>query len=332
MTYLLLPLIIIAGVLIYLATLPKDFHIRRSLTMRPDRRTVFAKVRDLRSWRDWSPWLLHEPEARLDYSPDPDQEGGWYTWDGMAIGAGRLTIVRLDEPSRIDQRLAVKRPFKSESDVWWELAETADGGTEVTWCMRGRLPFPLRFLTGLMTDMIEQDYQLGLALLRGTLDPSAERPRVRFQGATEHPSQTVLTIPYSGDLPGLIAAMTEGFPRLIGHLGAVGAAPAGSAFTAYHKVNAKARRFECEFAVPVPEGIDPGVFTLKRLGGGRYYATELQGSYDFLTPVWYSVMAHLRMHKVRQDRSRPSLEIYINDPSQVTDSNDYLTRILVPMT
>lgn len=328
---LLLLLILLAAALGYLAALPADYEVRRSLAMQVDRRSVFARVRDLRGWRDFSPWLLHEPEARLEYSPAPDQSGGWYSWDGKAIGAGRLTHDHLVEPDRIDQTITFVRPFRTRAEVRWDFAETAGGGTEVTWSMRGRLPFLLRFLTRPLARMMEQDFALGLALLRGTLDPDAERPQLRFCGATENPAQPTLTIPYDGDLPGLIAAMEDGFPRLTAHLEALGTAPTGPLFTAYHKIDNQARRFACDLAVPVPEGTDPGPFTGKHLGGGRVYATEVAGSYDFLECTWYSVMAHLQMHRLRRDSRRPSLEVYVRDPGQVTDTNDLLTRLLVPI-
>ncbi|HYN79439.1 MAG TPA: SRPBCC family protein, partial [Lamprocystis sp. (in: g-proteobacteria)] len=121
--------------------------------MRTDRQTVFDRVRDFPSWGDWSPWLLHEPDAKRHFSAAADQPDGYYTWDGRAIGAGRLTQVRFEEPKRIEQRLEIQRPFKSGSDVWWEFTE-ADGGTEVAWCLRGRMPFLLRPMIPMVREMI----------------------------------------------------------------------------------------------------------------------------------------------------------------------------------
>jgi effector-binding domain-containing protein len=331
MIYLLLPpLLIIAAILVYLARLPADFQVRRSLYMNLDRARVFAQVRDLRRWRDWSPWLIHDPDARLEYSPDPQQEGGYYAWNGRAIGTGRLTQCRLDEPACIEQRIDFRRPFKLTAEVLWEFAPAGDG-TEVTWEMRGRMPLLWRFMTGLMTRMLAQDFTLGLAQLRGTLDPHAERPHIRFVGPVEQPAQTALTIPFSGDVQAMLAAMQAGYARLAAHVQAQGTEPAGPACTIYHRVDAQGTHFTCDLALPVAEGTDPGPFSLKRIGGGRYYATELMGSYEFLGPLWYSIMAHLRMHRIRQDRTRSSLEVYVIDPSRVSDSNALLTRILVPV-
>ncbi len=314
----------------YLATLPPGFEVRRSLLMSPDRQRVFDKVRDLRSWSDWSPWLMHEPGATLTYSGNPDREGGSYSWDGKYIGAGTLTHVRLDAPTRIDQRIAFKRPFKSESEVWWEFSER-DGQTEATWGMRGRMPFYLRFMTRMMVPMIEKDYDLGLAMLRGTLDPQAERPQVRFLGETRTAPRTALTIPFSGGMDSMVKAMEEGFPRLMEHVQGQGKSPAGPPFTAYHTVNPKTMHFECDMALPVTEDVAPGSFALKRLGGGRCFSVDVQGSYSFLELAWYSVIAHLRMHKIKQDPSRPSMETYENDSGSVAHSNDIRTRLEVPI-
>lgn len=59
-----LAVIVLAG-LIYLSTLDKNYAIRCSLFMDVDAQTVFEKVRDFKTWKDWSPWLLHEPDTNL---------------------------------------------------------------------------------------------------------------------------------------------------------------------------------------------------------------------------------------------------------------------------
>lgn len=320
----------LAAGLIYLARLPGTFEIRRALPMRVDRERAFDYVRDLRRWSDWSPWLMHEPDARLTYSGDPCEVDGSYSWDGQRIGAGTLTHVRLDRPARIEQHIAFVRPFKSQGDVWWEFAER-DGQTEVAWGMRGSMPFFLRFLIPFTTRMVEKDYDLGLARMRGALDPQSEYPSIRFLGEVEQRPRTALTIPFAGGLPDLIAAMRSGFQRLAEHLNAAGQSAAGPAFAAYHKADSKKMYFECDIAVSVADGTPSGPFALKRIGGGRCYAVELRGQYDFLELAWHSAMAHVQMCKLKYDRSRPALEIYESDPSLVSSTNELVTRIEVPI-
>jgi len=337
-----LPLAVLAGVLIMLARQSGAILVERSRVIAVAPQAAFEVVRDLRGWPDWSPWLLHEPEAKLEYSADPAAEGGWYRWDGRLIGAGRIEHRRLlapgaqpDGAGRIEQRIVFERPFRSAADVAWNLAPV-EGGTEVTWCMQGRMPFLLRFLAPAMARMTGKDYELGLVRLRARLDPEAPRFRLRFIGVTGAPPQTALTIPFDGGIDAMVAAMEQGFPRLAAAAAGHGIEPAGSPFTAYHVADTTHGHFEGDLALPVPEGTpavadDSGELVVKRLGGGFFYAVEVQGGYEFLELAWYAAMGHLRMVKQKWDRGRASLEVYDVEPSGVASSDEIRTRILVPV-
>jgi hypothetical protein len=152
--------------------------------------------------------------------------------------------------------------------------------------MQGRMPFGLRFMVPTMSQAIAKDYDLGLAMLNGYLDPSASHPEIRFVGPSELAPRKAVTIPFSGNMEAMVAAMEEGFPRLAAQLEGLGIASAGAPFTAYHKVDAKTSLFVCDLAMPIPDGADPGELVVKEFGGGRYFLTELRGSYDFLEPAW----------------------------------------------
>ena len=106
-------IVIPLAAIIYLATLEGNFRVRRSLEIEAPAKAVFAAIVDLKSWPQWSPWLMHEADASLLYSDNFEQEGGYYTWDGKVVGAGRLTHSRIKANSRIDQQIEFTRPFKS---------------------------------------------------------------------------------------------------------------------------------------------------------------------------------------------------------------------------
>lgn len=331
MIYVLVLLILaLIGIIGYLATLPGEYLVRRSILMDVDRQTVFDKVRDFRSWKEWSPWLLHEPDTVLKFSDRASREGGSYSWNGKHVGAGKLTHMRFDGLNKIEQRIEFTRPFKSVCDVWWEFADV-NNQTEVTWCMRGKMPFPFRFMTNMTRQMIEKDYDLGLAMLRGRLDPNAERPVISFDGEVELAPQLVLTIPFKGGISSMVKAMETGFPKLNAFLSQQGRKPVGAPIAAFYKVDFKKMYFECDIALPVPIAMPPGEFQRKNLGGGRYFKMTVQGSYDFLESAWYSAMSHLRMYKIKQDSSRPTLEVYQNDPREAQHSNEVLTTLYFPL-
>ncbi|MBV2090223.1 MAG: polyketide cyclase, partial [Candidatus Thiodiazotropha sp. (ex Ctena orbiculata)] len=58
--------IVFAVPLIYLSTLKGEFVVSRSLAIGVAKEEVFEKIKDFKSWPEWSPWLMHEPETRLE--------------------------------------------------------------------------------------------------------------------------------------------------------------------------------------------------------------------------------------------------------------------------
>jgi effector-binding domain-containing protein len=193
------------------------------------------------------------------------------------------------------------------------------------------MPFLLRPMIPMVREMIGKDYELGLARLRGCIDPDAGGPELCFEGETTLEPHSALVIPFSGGMDAMIRAMEDGFPRLAAHLASLGVAPSGPPFSAYHKVDIKKKTFRCDIVLPAPAGIDPGPFDRKDFSGGRHYRVTLTGSYDFLELAWYAAIAHARMLKLKLDKHRPMLEVYENDPADVASPRELRTALYLPL-
>ena len=83
--------------LIYLTTLDGSYAVRRTKLINTDIGTAFDKIRDFETWADWSPWIMHEPHTKLVFSDNCSEEGGYYTWDGKLVGAGKLIHVKFEQ-------------------------------------------------------------------------------------------------------------------------------------------------------------------------------------------------------------------------------------------
>ncbi len=192
-------LAVIAAVLIWLSMLDGSYSVTQSRRINTDINTAFDKLRDFKSWSDWSPWLLHEPGTLLNYSDNCDEEGGHYSWDGNYLGAGRISHVRLERPHRIQQRIEFMRPFRLAGDVVFAI-EAQDGQTRISWSISGKMPFFLRFMTRRVIAMISKDYAFGLARLGGVIDPTAEHPQITFGGETRLAAQRCLCQEFVGSM------------------------------------------------------------------------------------------------------------------------------------
>ena len=271
---------------------------------------------------------MHEPDASLDYNDPVSEEGGSYSWDGKLIGAGSLTHRVISPPTLIEDEIRFIRPFKSSSKVSWNLEPDGEG-TRVTWSMKGKMPFLFRPMLPMMTGMLVKDYQLGLILLKGELEPESEYPTIEFDGIEHYDGWHVISVPFEGHYDEMIESMEKGFTKLFSAVNHLGVEPAGMPLSAYHKADHRTQQFACDMAVPVEPGTTVEGFESKQLAGGRFYCVTLKGDYRFLELAWFKAMSHIQMLKLKHDKLRPSYELYLTDPEDVSHSNDNLTRLLV---
>lgn len=61
---------------------------------------VYARIADLRRWRDWSPWENLDPDLTRDYSGAASGVGARYAWSGnKKAGRGTMEIVAATAPT-----------------------------------------------------------------------------------------------------------------------------------------------------------------------------------------------------------------------------------------
>ena len=143
------------------------FEVVRSTTVNADAATVHALIDDFHEWRAWSPWEDVDPDLQRTYSGPDQGVGARYSWRGnRKAGEGSMEITG-SAPERIDVALVFLKPFAATNAVEFALTPT-DGGTEVTWRMRGEQKgfwgFVGRFVN--MDKLVGKDFEKGLARLK----------------------------------------------------------------------------------------------------------------------------------------------------------------------
>lgn len=317
---------ILAAIVLYLACLDGNFEVRRNHVIDASLDDCFAAVQDLKSWPAWSPWLLHEAEAKLSFSDDCKAEGGYYSWDGKRIGAGKLTQVSIRPGRSIQQQIDFLRPFKSSSQVSWDF-ESLPAGTRVSWEMRGRMPFLFRFLARRMEPAIGRDYELGLALLGGYLNERMPHPKIRLEGIETLQAFSYWAIPCPGNLRQLESARRSSIESLRKAAGT----PMGMSLGLFHDFDPDSGHYQAELAIPVSEHMPASNYQTRKFGGGDFYKMSLQGDLSFLPLGWHALASHCRLNKIKLDRSRPALEIYTDDPGHGIAGQPGSTTLYLPV-
>ncbi len=162
-------LLVLLGALLLMALRqPDTFAIERSVVVSAPPEAIYPRIADLHHWQTWSPYEKLDPQMKKVFNGLPGTAGASYYWSGNAkAGEGTMTVRELTPPWKITIQMDMVRPIEGQDVVEFNL-EPADGGTRVTWAMRGANPF-LSKIAGVfmnMDTMIGRDLEVGLASLK----------------------------------------------------------------------------------------------------------------------------------------------------------------------
>jgi uncharacterized protein YndB with AHSA1/START domain len=164
--------VVIAGVLIYAATKPDSFTVRRSATVKAPPDKIFALITDLHGWATWSPYEKKDPAMKRTFSGAAAGKGAVYEWDGNnSVGKGRMEIVDTAASSKITIKLDFIKPFEGHNTAEFTMEPKGDT-TAVTWAMYGPSPYVAKVMGTFfnMDTMIGKDFEVGLANLKAVAE------------------------------------------------------------------------------------------------------------------------------------------------------------------
>ncbi|HEY7243137.1 MAG TPA: SRPBCC family protein [Xanthobacteraceae bacterium] len=176
MTIAIVVVVLVAALLAYAASRPDTFRVQRSTSIKAAAETIYPLVSDWHNFLTWSPFEKDAAMKRT-FKGAPSGKGAIYEWDGNnKVGAGRIEIVEAAAPTRLVMRLDMIRPMKAQNTV--EFTFAARGGTtEVTWAMKGRVPFMGKLMSIVMNcdKMVAGQFDEGLAKLKSLAEQRAHQ-------------------------------------------------------------------------------------------------------------------------------------------------------------
>jgi hypothetical protein len=161
-------LVAIAVVLVLAAMRPDTFRVQRTASIKAPPEMIFPLINDFGNWGAWSPYEKKDPAMKRGRSGAATGKGAVYTWDGdKNFGKGRIEIADAAPPNRLTLNLDFERPFAAHNIVDFTL-EPKGEATEVTWAMRGRVPYLAKIAHVIfnMDRMVGNDFEAGLSNLK----------------------------------------------------------------------------------------------------------------------------------------------------------------------
>ncbi len=260
---------------------------------------VFEVLRDIHSCPDWSPWLIADPDFKLDVQND------YYSWEGAISGSGRMDLVRDEANESITYDLSFVKPWKSQARIHISLAVKGDT-TEVTWTLEHSLSFFLFWKKKSIQAYLEVDYDRGFLMLKNLIETGSVPSHLEFLGREPSPSFVGVGIKRSGSMNGFEQDIETSYKEVRDYY------PEGQVFSVYYTWDLVRKEVAYFIGVRLDKtpGVIPDGMELINVPGMEVYALRHRGPYSHLSNGWSAGRMHGRAKIFRQSKRFPPFEIY----------------------
>ncbi|MEM9281146.1 MAG: SRPBCC family protein [Verrucomicrobiota bacterium] len=306
------------------------FGVSKSIQIDAPVERVFEVVRDFKQWPNWSPWLICDPETKLEFADD----GNRYAWDGKITGTGEIAVIGETPLQEILYALTFLKPWKSEADVAFRF-QSMEGGTEVTWEMNSSLPFFMGWMKDKMTAMLCMDYQRGLTMLKDWVEMGSV-PSTLDYSQRQHDAVRYVGLATTCEMANLGEAMEADVEKLAKVLEEASVEVNGSWFSIYETWDLGKGMAGyvmgapvSELPTPIPDGLVSGIRP-----AARVYEVSHTGPYRHLGNAWSSGMMRGRYKVFAMNKKIPPYEIYETHPKDIgleaTSESEVKTTVCFP--
>ena len=276
---------------------------------------VFEVLRDIHSCPDWSPWLIADPDFKLDVQND------YYSWEGAISGSGRMDLVRDEANESITYDLSFVKPWKSQARIHISLAVKGDT-TEVTWTLEHSLSFFLFWKKKAIEVYLEVDYDRGFLMLKNLIETGSVPSHLEFLGREPSPSFVGVGIKRSGSMNGFEQDIETSYKEVRDYY------PEGQVFSVYYTWDLVRKEVAYFIGVRLDKtpGVIPDGMELINVPGMEVYALRHRGPYSYLSNGWSAGRMHGRAKIFRQSKRFPPFEIYEDE-----NWEEPVVKICLPM-
>ncbi len=164
---------LIALLLIIALFVKKDYSISRSITIVKTPKEVFNYIRYLKNQKEYSKWVMTDPDKKEEFRGTDGEVGIVYYWNGnQQAGEGEQEITAIKENERIDIEVRFVRPFAGLATTPFVLESAGDNKTKVVWGMTSAMKYPMNIMLLFlnMEKMLGNDLEISLNNLKRILE------------------------------------------------------------------------------------------------------------------------------------------------------------------
>ena len=153
---------------------PKDYSIKKEITINQPKELVFDFLRYLKNMKKYSSWAEMDPNMKESFSGVDGQVGFIGAWnsDHKDVGVGEQEITKITPGERIDFDLRFYEPFKANDSGYFTTETVSNNQTKIVWGFNGHMDYPMNIMMLFMDfeTMIGNDFEKSLVKLKALLE------------------------------------------------------------------------------------------------------------------------------------------------------------------
>lgn len=324
--------VLVGAVLIGGLFLPSRAHVERTISIDRPPSTVFTLLSSLKTFHDWSPWAVREPDAVFGFEGPDFGEGAKYLWAGDIIGRGEVMVVGAEPYTSVET--TVDLDARGRATMVFAI-EPKPGGSIVTWTYDAAFGFDLigRYVGRSFDIRLGPDFEAGLLRLKAEAErlPGADFADVNAEIITVPPVQAVVfERSVRGGVDEQEVAFAEGLREVRRFMEANALQPAGPPSAVTLRWEPPLWQFEA--AVPYAgvrqEGADESGVRFGQIPGGQAVRAIHRGPPEGVAPLSTKLEAYVLAHRLVQ--SGPNWEVRVSD-RETTAPDEQITELYVPV-
>ena len=332
--FIFLMILIVSGAL-YLGTLDGKYDVSRSRSINADPVVVYNDLNDYKNWKDWGPWFEEDSTLAVQYESNTTGEEAGDSWASDQDGGGRMRTLKTDPPNRLDQEIFFNTPFgEMRSSVYW-IIEKSETGTNLTWGIKGEMPFLTRFMASNMESQIGPMQERGLELFDENIQRKLRIFSVDHLGVVDYSGGFYLYLSTSTKISEIEIKSQEMIRKIEEYVENNSIRVTGSPFVLYHKFDEENGTSMFSVAYPIAERIitEKGSDLLTGyMERGKYSKSVLKGSYENSAAAWqeaYGAAEDLRGYTILH--TGEPFEVFVNSPDNTPNPAELITEIYIPV-
>ena len=331
-------LIVAIGAAVYIATIDGDYQVEDSLVINAPAEMLYSEVNELTSWEVWGPWKEQDPNIVMSFPEKTSGVGASYSWKGETAPDGSIETVDVIPNKSIDQKITFDTPLgESMSDIYWTF-ETVDGGTKVTWGMKGSQSFQDKAFWATQdstySQMLRPMFPKGLKNLEKLVEEKMSSYSVNVDGITQHSGGFYMYNTTASALTDVGEKMGKMIPQVYSYMQTNNIPMTGSPMTIYEQWDMTNGTTIFSSAIPTSSKVITPSGSPVLCGfmpSQKVVKTTLKGDFKNLQEAWAAANKYITDNELEKNEASKDFEVYTTDPTTVPNPANWVTEIYIPI-